>query len=161
MKMLERLSPWRPLLGAGLALAISMSARAADPKHVHPEHGPHHGALVELGDEEYHAELLHDDDTDTVTIYILDGSAKHQVPIEAKDVALNAKLDGKPVQFKLPALPDRFDPAGKSSRFAGKGHELCEVLDSEKADVRLRVTIAGKSYTGKVEHHHDHPAEKK
>ncbi len=42
--------------------------------HSHPTEGPHHGTLIELGKEEYHAELVHDDKM--VTIYILDSAAK-------------------------------------------------------------------------------------
>ena len=41
--------------------------------HAHPTHGPHQGDLIELGNEEYHAELLHEEDS--VTIYILNGAA--------------------------------------------------------------------------------------
>ena len=29
--------------------------------HAHPSEGPHHGDLIELGNEEYHAEILHDE----------------------------------------------------------------------------------------------------
>ena len=47
--------------------------------HAHPEHGPNGGELFELGAEEYHAELLHDDDAQTVTINLLDSAAKEAV----------------------------------------------------------------------------------
>ena len=29
--------------------------------HAHPSEGPHGGSLIELGNEEYHAELVHDE----------------------------------------------------------------------------------------------------
>ena len=62
--------------------------------HAHPEHGPHEGMLIELGKEEYHAELVHDDAAGTVTIYLLDGSAKNAVPITPEEVVINLKHDG-------------------------------------------------------------------
>src|SRR5688572_31002168 len=42
--------------------------------HPHAEHGPHHGQLIDLGHGEYHAEVVHDDTTDTITVYVLDSS---------------------------------------------------------------------------------------
>ena len=51
----------------------------------HPTEGPHHGDLIELGDEAFHAELVHDE-SDTVTIYILDSSAQDEVSIAEESV---------------------------------------------------------------------------
>jgi len=124
--------------------------------HDHPSEGPHHGALIELGNEEYHAELVHDEDAGTVTIYILDGAAKTQLPIDATEVTINAKHDGKPEQFKLPASPDARDPQGKSSRFVSNDAELAHHLDEEGAEPRLVLSINGKSYRGTITHDHDH-----
>ena len=127
--------------------------------HAHPSEGPHHGGLIELGNEEYHAELLHDDETDTVTIYILDGSAAKQVPIDATEISINAKHDGQPEQFALTAEPDDSDPAGKSSRFVSRDKELAHHLDEDGAEPRLVLTINGKSYRGTISHDHGHDHE--
>ena len=124
-------------------------------KNAHPSHGPHDGDLVELGDEEYHAEVVHDHDTHTVTIYILDSTAKKQVPIDAKEVVVNVKHEGKPEQFKLSAVPDKGDPQGKSSRFQIKDAEFFHHLEEKGTEPKLSLRIAGKSFTGKIEHH-DH-----
>ena len=124
--------------------------------HAHPTEGPHHGDLIELGNEEYHAEILHDEDAGTVTIYVLDGAATKQVPIDATDVTINAKHDGQPEQFKLAASPDANDPPGKSSRFVSDDEELAHHLDEDGADPRLVLTINGKSYRGVITHDHDH-----
>ena len=125
----------------------------------HPTEGPHHGHLIELGGEEYHAELVHDEDAGTVTIYILDGAAKKTVPIEATDIVINLRHDGKGEQFKLSASPDQDDPKGKSSRFVSNDQELSEDLHAEDAEVQLVLKIAGKSYRGAVEHDHEHDHE--
>jgi hypothetical protein len=129
---------------------------AAKDEHAHPTEGPHHGSLIELGNEEYHAELLHDEKAGKVTIYVLDGEAKKTVPIPAKELTINLKHGGKGEQFKLAAAPDMGDPEGKSSRFMSEDKELAEDLDAEGAEARLVVEINGKSYTGDLAHEHDH-----
>src|SRR4051812_6832788 len=57
-------------LSAVLALvAIASIAVAAEPdEHQHAATGPKGGVIVELGEEELHAELLHDDEVGIVTI---------------------------------------------------------------------------------------------
>lgn len=132
------------------------STHVEDSGHDHASTGPHDGQIIELGNEVYHGELVHDEKAGTVTIYLLDGSAKNAVSIEAAEVTINLKHAGKGKQFKLPAQPQEADPAGKSSRFASDDKELSEELDEEGATARLVVEIEGKSYTGKLEHDHDH-----
>lgn len=158
--------------------------------HEHPSEGPHGGDLIELGNEEYHAELVYphhheddahahaDDHTDHkeghdehgdhhhegVTVYILDGSAKQAVAIDATEITLNLSHDGNPAQFKLAAVPTEMDPQGKSSRFASEENDLLEHFHEEEAEGTLVLEINGKSYRGKIAHdheghghdHHDH-----
>lgn len=126
-----------------------------DHDHGHASEGPHHGDLVELGDEEYHAEVVHGKDGE-VAIYILGSDAKTAVPIEAADVTVNVVHGGQPEQIKVAASPDAGDPPGKSSRFVSKDPELAEHLDEKGTNPRLVVSIAGKSFTGKIAHDHDH-----
>jgi hypothetical protein len=130
----------------------------AGDEHNHPTEGPHHGGLVELGNEEYHAEVVHDDAAGTVTVYILDSSAKSAVPVDAPEVTINVTHDGQPEQFKLPAAPDSGDPQGKSSRFSITHKELIEHLDEAGATAKLTLTIDGKPYNGLIEHDHEHEA---
>lgn len=135
---------------------VDLGEGGHDHAHDHPSEGPHHGHLIELGGEEYHAELVHEEDAESVTIYILDGSATEVVPIEATTVTINLKHDGRGEQFDLAASPDAGDPDGRSSRFVSTDEELGEDLHAEGAEARLVVRIAGKSYTGKIDHDHDH-----
>ncbi|MDA1165948.1 MAG: hypothetical protein O3B13_22860 [Planctomycetota bacterium] len=160
------------------------SAHAA---HAHPSEGPHGGDLIELGNEEYHAELVHpeghDDDAHAhekdgdaghkegdhkeghaddgdhdhagITIYILDGSARNTVAIDATEITLNLSHDGKPEQFKLAAMPTESDADGKSSRFASADKNLLERFHKEEINGTLVLTINGKSYRGKVTHDHE------
>ncbi len=123
--------------------------------HAHPSEGPHHGELVELGNEEYHAEMVHDEAAGSVTIYLLDSAAKSSVPIEAAELLVNLSHDGKAEQFTLAASPDAGDPSGKSSRFVSTDKELAEDLDREGASAQLVATIGGKQFRGELGHDHD------
>ena len=134
---------------------------AADPHAghdhgAHPTEGPHGGGLIELGDEEYHAELIHDDAAGTVTIYMLNDHADAAAPIDAAELTVTAMHDGNRETFKLAADRDANDPAGKSSRFVSTDAELAEHLDEEGGEAKLMVKIAGRSYTGDIVHDHDH-----
>jgi len=124
--------------------------------HNHPTKGPHGGSLIELGDEQYHVEMIHDDAAGTVTFYVLDGGATKVVPIAATEVTVNLKHDGKPEQFKIAAKADAGDPAGKSSRFVSDDKELAEDLDAEGAGAELVLTIDGTPFRGKIAHDHKH-----
>jgi len=122
--------------------------------HGHAEEGPHQGSLIELGNEAYHAEMVHDEATGTVTVYLLDSAAKTSVPIDATELLVNLTHDSAAEQFKLAANPQENDPEGKSSRFVSTDAELVEDLDLEGVEAKLVTTIAGKQYRGDI--HHDH-----
>jgi hypothetical protein len=122
-------------------------------EHDHPSEGPHHGDLIELGQEEYHAELTHDDATQTVTVYLLDKSATDAVPIADAEITLNLIVDGKPVQAKLAAAPQEGDPPGEASRFSLTDAAVMEAIEFPKTTGRINVTIGGKPFTGEFTHH--------
>ncbi len=119
--------------------------------HAHPTEGPHHGTLIELGNEKYHAELVHD--KQSVTVYILDGTATKPIPVEATEVTINLVHNGKPAQFKLSASSDLDDPPGKSSRFVLQDANLVEELEHDQS-AKLSVLILGKAYRGDIQHDH-------
>jgi len=125
-------------------------------EHSHPMKGPHGGHIIELGGKgEYHAELVEDEAKEKVTIYILGEQCKNEVPIEQQSIDMNLTIDGTPKTFKLSAV----DAAnGKASRFDAVDKQLFHALhDHPNAQGRLGLTIAGKPYVGKIEHHeHDH-----
>ena len=68
---------------------------AAEEDHHHHD-GVHGGQVIELGSENYHAELIHDDATHKVGVYFLDSSAKAAAPVDAKSVTVNVAVDGQP-----------------------------------------------------------------
>lgn len=142
--------------------------------HVHSSEGPHGGDLIELGNDEYHAELVHprdhDDDAHShqgndndgdathdhagVTVYILDGAARNLVPIAAADISLNLSHAGRPEQFKLTAMPTETDSDGRSSRFASADRDLLEHFHEEEIEGTLVLKINGTSYRGRITHSH-------
>ena len=87
---------------------------------------------------------------DTLTIYILDSSAKK--PIKAGGVVIDYQQNGMVARVRLFAVPEKSDPPGQSSRFQLKGKELAHDLDAKGARPYLSVEINGKTYTGKLEH---------
>ncbi|MFN9047297.1 MAG: hypothetical protein ACK5YC_04160, partial [Planctomyces sp.] len=52
--------------------------------HDHAAEGPHHGMLMEMGDGELHAELVHG--RDWATVYILDATATSACPIDRPQI---------------------------------------------------------------------------
>ena len=143
------------LAGCGGDSATTSSNTGSGAQHEHE--APHGGHIIELGSEEYHAEIIHDDDTHTIGIYILDSEAQGAVAIGAKSVTINVVADNHPAQYTLSAAPQTGDMDDNSSYFELVNEELCESLDSEGATARLNVLIANKPYTGEIEtHEHDH-----
>lgn len=132
-----------------------------DHGHDHPTEGPHHGALTEWGDEEYHVEFTVDRKSQEATVYVLDGSAKKSQPIKADTLSLTLKLQ-PPITVTLTPKPQDGDAAGMSSRFVGKH-------DALGREQMFAGTISGqangKPYAGdfKEEAHadHDHDAKAK
>jgi hypothetical protein len=120
--------------------------------HAHASEGPHHGALIELGAEEYHAEFVHSDTS--LTFYVLDSSATKAVPIDAPSVVLNLVVDGQAEQVRLVANPEPNDPAGKSSRFHIESSDTATAIDQEGTVAKLSLTIGDTAYVGEVQHDH-------
>ncbi len=142
-------------IGCGTASESQTGGPAVDGGHHHPE-GPHKGLIIELGDDEYHAELLHDDEAKTVTVYLLDSTAKVAAPIDAKEIQINLSHDGNAEQFTLVASPEADDSDGQSSKFISDSVELAEDLDHHDTQAQLVVPISGKQYRGTIKHHDDH-----
>lgn len=134
----------------------------APGEHGHPTEGPHHGPLVELGNEEYHVEVVHDDATGAVTLYLLDAHAEKVVTTTATEAVINLKHGDTPEQFKLAAQPEESNPAGQTSRFTLTDKELVEHLHEAAAGAKLNITIGDTPYSGSIpaedhaKHDHEH-----
>jgi hypothetical protein len=152
-------SPFQPVVKPA---QFFVQAPAKAEPHAHAEHGPRGGDLIELGNEEYHIEMLHDEKAGIVSFFLLDSTAKKGIAIPAKEVALNVKLNGKGKQYKIAAAVQQGDPAGMTSCYATKDKELIDSLEKEGVEAVIVLDIGGKQFRGKIEHHHeDEPAPKK
>jgi hypothetical protein len=124
-------------------------------EHEH-HHGPNEGELIELGNEEYHAELLQVPDGDVVTVFILDKEAKNAVPTATEAVVVRMTLGDKPIEFRLTPNPKEGEPAGSSSRFESKEEPLRAALAHQTAKRELEVKIGDKTYKGEFEYYEPH-----
>lgn len=131
---------------------------AAPDEHHHAHgHGTHDGHLIELGDEDYHAELVFDEESRQIIVYVLDSAAKEAVALDVEEIALNLVIDEQPVSLKLAAAPQEGDAEGRSSRFQIAGDQVPqEIHDEEDLEGRLSLTIDGVAFSGDIEHDHDH-----
>lgn len=115
--------------------------------------GPHGGHVIELGrNHEYHAELVENEQTASVTVYISDKDF-NEMPIDEPSIVMNLIVDGNPKTFALTAAGAN---GGKASRFDSADRGLFEALHEHEASGKLRVTINGNPYVGVVEHHDHH-----
>ncbi len=132
------------------------SAPVAGQVHNHAVHGPHGGDLLEIGKEEFHAELVIDETKKQLAIFLMDSKVKDFVALDATFLAVNLKMAGKPVQIKLKPMPQEIDKPGFASRFGITSKELLDALHGGHADAKLALKIGSKSYTVKLVHDHDH-----
>ena len=141
--------------------------KPADPDAHHGHHhhhgeeheAPHGGTLVELGDHQYHAEIVWDEKAKTITVFLLDGEAKVGVPIAAAELVLNIETDGKETMHKLAAKPQDDDgDDGQSSRFVTTDTALFESFhDNDSTAGQINVKIKDKPFAIVVTHkQHDH-----
>jgi hypothetical protein len=148
--------------------------RIQEHSHEHLEEGPHGGHIIEIGAKEHHAELVHDEASHKVGIYVLDGQAQADTPIEIREkaVLINVAEDGVASQYELlastPGSETAGPPSGKSSYFEIVSEPLCKVVCGESAakNVKARVSIqigerpyVGMIETGEHEHGHEHEGE--
>jgi hypothetical protein len=130
-------------------------AHTDDHAHEHA-HGPHDGHLVELGGEDYHAEVTLDAASRRLTVYILDAELK-PLPTDAQSVSVRLKLGDETKEITLPAQPQATDGEGKSSQFAMTEGALPEsIKDAEGLEGEVVVSIGGTQYRGAVTHDHGH-----
>jgi hypothetical protein len=127
----------------------------ASDEHEHPTEGPHGGHLYEIGNEQYHAEMLHDEGTHKVTVHLLDSTGKQAVSTTETELALLLFRDPQYVTYTLQAVGA--GDAG-ASQFELVSEELCELLDHDKKiQGRMQVTIGDESFTVMIEHNpHEH-----
>lgn len=125
-------------------------------KEEHAHEGPHHGAIAEWGEEEYHAEFTVDHKTKTVKVYVLGKDVKTPAPIKADKVKLSIKKPA--IQVDLKAEKQAKDPEGTASVFVGSHDDFAKDVEFEGT---LSAEFGGKQYAGDFKHKHDDDHKKK
>ncbi len=143
-----------PTVGKSQAAAVGHAGHN-HAGHDHGSKGPNKGDLLEIGRGEYHGELVVDEESKQVVVYLLDGSLKSYVAIDASFVTVNFKSGTRPAQVKLLPVPQETDVKGASSRFGLISPELFEALHDAKSDAKLTLRIGKKSYVSKLTHSHE------
>ena len=135
------------------ASATAATAAHDDHGHQHAAEGPHGGELIELGDEQYRAELVHDEAAHKVTVYLLGAEAKKPAASDQTQLTLQIFSNGQFIDYAFEAVSDDTAEAG-ASQFATVNEKLSDVLlGSGQVRGRLKVSIKGKPITGIIEHH--------
>lgn len=158
-----------PLTGCGGKTDVKKADKEHDHDHDHhghdhdhAAHGPHGGHIMELGDEEYHAEWTHDDKSGNVTVYILDSTMKKEVPIEAESITIKTSVKGadgdQETTYTLAAVNPSTGDKPTASQFEITDQALLTVLKAigGGASATLELPINGKPYVAKFEAHSDH-----
>ncbi|MEZ6056680.1 MAG: hypothetical protein R3C01_08245 [Planctomycetaceae bacterium] len=125
--------------------------------HDHGGLGPHLGHIIELGEEEYHAEVTLDITTRELAVWVLGPDSKTLAPLTNATVALQLTVDGKEQELTLTAAPQEGESEGAASKYEWKGEPLADsIKDAEMLVGSISVAFAEKSYTGKITHDHGH-----
>jgi hypothetical protein len=140
--------------------------------HHHAEKGPHDGALVAIGHDDAHLEIVLDAETGKLTAYVLDGEAAKPIAIKQKTLQLAITLepghdakghdahekdgDDKKEDQKKDEVPETAltltlaavspDADGKASEFSGQSDELKGAKEFEAA--LTAITVGDEQFQG-------------
>jgi hypothetical protein len=137
----------RTMFGLALVgLLGGLTTQAARADH----EGPHKGIVVEWGDEEYHPEIVVDQKTGSVTVYVYgnhdDLHKKKLKAIDSKSLTLVLKTTPA-TTVKLDPAPEKDDPKGLSTKFVGK-HDV--FTKGGKIEGTISGKVGTKPYSGEV-----------
>jgi hypothetical protein len=125
--------------------------------HSHADLGPNGGHLLELGDEKFHAEWVHDDEAGKLSVFILDGAAKELVPIAAEKITIEKKVGDRSDTYDLHAV-DRQGETPKSAKFEIVDKALIEALKlaGDGVEASIKIDVNGEPFTAKFTKHEHH-----
>lgn len=124
--------------------------------HGHGHHGPNGGDIVEVGNEEFHAEVVVDEDEHRIDVFILGSDAKTAKPIAASEIAISFKHGDEVEEFKLSASALDGESEGQASKFSVTDEELFEELHEHSEGATLTFADGDQTLTGTVKHSHGH-----
>lgn len=136
---------------------LPQAAPHDDHHHGHGAEGPHHGSLIELGEDEFHAELVVDGKTHTIRLYLLGADAKSPATTAATEVTVTPE-EGAPLVLK--AAADQ--PEGEISLFELTDEKAVhEIAEAGYIHGSLAIRVGEKDFNAAIDAHfhgdHAHP----
>jgi len=110
--------------------------------------------VLELGEEDYHAEWRFNNDSGKVTVYLLDAAAKKAVTTTAATISVQVKVGEDTSDYKLPAINQSDEDPATTSEFELVDTVMLEYLKGvgHGIDATLTVVIGDKEYSGAFGH---------
>jgi hypothetical protein len=120
------------------------SAEAAKKEVEHEHSAPHGGALVELGEEFAHIEIVLDAVTGALTAYALDGEAEKSVRVKQSEIEI--AIENPSVTIKLGGVSNALtgETTDATSEFLGQSDRLKGATDFD--GVIKMISIKGKQF---------------
>jgi hypothetical protein len=138
--------------------ADQLPTAPADHGHSHGEsaEGPHHGALVELGEEEFHAEIVVNGKAHSLKLYLLGPDGKTAASTTAAEATLavegGATLTLKAVEGQPEGMNTVFEVVDEKA--------VHEIAEAEFIHGELKISVGEKAFSAHVDAHfhadHDH-----
>ncbi len=132
--------------GASAQEDKTVASGSETKSHEHQGEGPHHGILVEWGQDEYHAEFTVDHLNRQAVVYVLDGQAQGAAAVEPdkiSDVTVNLANVSPPLTLELKHDPKKSD--GKGIAFTARHDQLAKIRTFTGS---VSALIAGKPFAG-------------
>ena len=101
---------------------------------------------MELGEEEYHVELVLDKAAGAIEAYVMDGELENFVRIAAESFEVTARLPAKPEALVFKAVPNTAtgEKVGDTSQFEAQADWLKQEPTFDA--VLKQITVRGKTY---------------
>ncbi len=133
-----------PAANAAATPAPGHSAEMAKKQDEHEHSAPHGGALVELGEEFAHVEIVLDAATGKLAAYALDGEAEKSVRVKQSEIEIDVKNPA--VTIKLGGVANTLtgETAGDTSEFSALSDRLKGATNFD--GVIKTISIKGKQF---------------
>jgi hypothetical protein len=130
--------------GATSTAAAGPSSEAVRKEGGHKHSAPHGGALVEMGEEFAHLEIVLDAVTGTMIAYALDGEAEK--PVRVKQSEIEIAVRNSAITIKLSGVSNALtgETTGDTSEFCGRSDRLKSATDFD--GVIKTISIKGKQF---------------
>lgn len=125
------------------------------------EHGPNGGHVLELGAEEFHAEVTMDR-ARKLTVYLLDEAVKNPKPAANGIVLITTKAGDQEVVLELTPAPLDAEKDGQCSRFELAADKVPgSIMDIEGLSGDLTLKVGDKTLKTSLTEDHDHDHDNK